>query len=548
MLDKCLDGMLLAQIRFGRRETGRVIECRSCGHQNDDRAQFCANCHAFLEWHGTPRAERPQSAVTVTLDGRPLQVVPGATAECRARIRNEGTIVDEFRLEVVGEAAAWAAVDPPVMRLFPHTTEVARITFSPPRSPSVTAGPTRYGVKVSSTVRPDAYTLENDLLDVGAYEDWTAELLPRSSRGETAATHRVRIQNRGNVALQVAVSAQPADDGLVTEGMPASLTVPPGEVVESPVTLRPREPAPPERERTHAFQVVVESLEGRRVALDGTMVQQGHAVRVEWYARLAPPSWRAPGAVEHRVQVLNRGEAPVTVGIQAQDPTGALEFQQSAPSVTAAPGAEAEVVLQVTPVEALRRGPERQRPFRVVATGPAGQQTMMDGLLVQVPPGREGGRGAGFGRRLRLGLAALLLLALLGGGTWFVLTHLGGGGTPVHVTVVDEIGTSRCETSETVQVAIDGQDKGTLRVDNRGRTDDTLQLTASSAGAHDYSLQATGTFSVQGRTFTLNDRSSGKVDVSDGAKFAVEVDEKVLPAGRCPAQGGRWPLLLRQQS
>jgi hypothetical protein len=57
-----------------------------------------------------------------------------------------------------------------------------------------------------------------------------------------------------------------------------------------------------------------------------------------------------------------------------------------------------------------------------------------------------------------------------------------------------------------------------------------------------------GTFSVQGRTFTLNDSSSGRVDLSDGARFAVEVDEKVLPAGRCPAQGGRWPLLLRKQS
>jgi hypothetical protein len=115
----------------GGRGTRRVIECRSCGHQNDDRAEFCASCHAFLEWQGTRRPERPQSAVTLTLDGRPLQVLPGATAECRARVRSEGSIVDEFRLEVVGEAAVWAAVDPPVMRLFPRcasTTEAARTT------------------------------------------------------------------------------------------------------------------------------------------------------------------------------------------------------------------------------------------------------------------------------------------------------------------------------------------------------------------------------------------------------------------------------------
>ena len=525
-----------------------MIECRSCGHRNDDRAEFCERCHAFLEWQGTRRAERPQSAVTVTLDGRALQVVPGGTAECRARVRNDGTIVDEFRLEVVGEAAPWASVDPPVLRLFPHTTEVARIIFRPPRQPSVVAGPTRYGVKVSSTVSPDAYTLENDLIDVGAYEDWSAELRPRSSRGDATAAHQVRVQNRGNVPLQVAISA-PAADGLAVEGVPVSLTVAPGETAEAPLTLRPREPAAPERERTHAFQAVVESLEGRRVTLDGTMVQEGRPVRVEWYARLVPPSWRASGAVEHRVQVLNRGEAPVTVAIQAQDPTGALAFQLSAPSLTVAPGAEAEAVLGVTPLETISRGPERQRPFQVIAVGPASQRTTMEGLLVQVPPGRERGRrtAARRGSGLRLGLAALLLLALAGAGAWFVLARAGGGGTPVTVTVLDEVGTSRCETSETVQVSIDGQSKGTLRVDNRGRADDRLKVTASGAGQHDYSLQATGTFSAQGRTFTLNDTSSGRVDLSDGATFAVEVDEKVLPAGRCPAQGGRWPLLLRQQ-
>jgi len=268
-----------------------VIVCQSCGHQNDDRAQFCENCHAFLEWQGTRKTERPAaSAVTVTLDSRSLQVVPGASVEGRVRIRNEGTIVDEFRLEVVGGAAAWATIDPPVLRLFPRSTDVARITFKPPRTSDVAAGPVRYGVKVSSTVSPEAYTVENDLIDVGAFEDWNAELQPRSSRGESTGAHTVRVQNRGNVPLQVAISAQPGGDGVTVEGVPASLTVAPGQAAEAPLTVRPTQPAPPEGERSHSFQAVVESLEGRRVTLDGSMVQQGRTLRVEWYARLLPPS------------------------------------------------------------------------------------------------------------------------------------------------------------------------------------------------------------------------------------------------------------------
>jgi hypothetical protein len=273
---------------------------------------------------------------------------------------------------------------------------------------------------------------------------------------------------------------------------------------------------------------------------------------VEWYARLVPPSWRAAGTVEHRVQVLNRGEVPITVGLQPQDPTDALAFQLSAPSLTVAPGAEAEAVLQVIPRETLSRGPERQRPFRVVAMGPANQQTAMDGLLVQVRPGKERERKGG-GGWWRWAVAALLLLALIGGGAAFAVTHSGGPGgepgtvTPVQLSVLDEIGTSRCETAETVQVTIDGQDRGTLNVDNKGRTDATLKATVNGAGSHDYQLTATGTFNVQGRTFQIHDGGSGKIDVADGSQFTVEVDDKVLPAGRCPAQGGKWPLLLRKQ-
>jgi len=94
------------------------------------------------------------------------------------------------------------------MRLFPSTSEVARIVFAPPRSPEVAAGPVRYGVKVSSAVRPEVYTVENDLVDVAAYVEWSADLLPPRPRGAGAASVQVRVRNRGNAPLQVAVSAR----------------------------------------------------------------------------------------------------------------------------------------------------------------------------------------------------------------------------------------------------------------------------------------------------------------------------------------------------
>jgi hypothetical protein len=523
-----------------------VIECQSCGHLNEDGVQFCDRCHAFLEWQGARRTERPQSSVTAELDRTPLVVAPGEKAGCRVRVRNSGTIVDEFRLEVVGDAAAWSAIEPPVVRLFPNTSQAATITFSPPRSPAVGAGPTRYGVKVSSTVRPDVYTVENDLIDVGPYVDWSAELVPPRSRADVEAGHKARVHNRGNAPVQVVVSVRPADDELAFEGVPASLTVAPGQVADAALTVRPRRPAPPEQERSHPFQVVVESLEGRHVTLDGTMVQQGRPIRVEWYARLVPPSSRAAGSVDHRVQVINRGEAPLTVGIQAQDPSGALLLELSGQTLTVAPGDEAEAILRATPVERMSRGPERPRPFQVVVRGPASAQTVMDGLLVQVPPGRERQQGGGGGRRWAA-LLGVILAALVLGSVFLAARSCGGPtGPPTQISVLDEIGTSRCETFETVDVVIDGRDRGTLTVDNTGRTDATLQATVNGSGAHDYKLVATGKFDVQGHAFELQGGGSGTINVSGAANsFSVEVDDAVLAAGHCPAQGGNWPLLLR---
>jgi hypothetical protein len=528
-----------------------VIECRRCGHGNEDGAQFCANCQAFLEWQGTrPTAERPQSAIAADLDCASLQVVPGGRAECRARIRNTGKIIDELRLEVVGDAAGWAAVEPALMRLFPGTSEVARIVFSPPRAPQVTAGPTRYGLKVSSTVRPEVYTVENDLVDVGPYVDWSAELVPPHPSGEGTATVQVRVRNSGNAPLQVAVSGRSSDGTLAVDGAPGSLTVAPGQSSERSVQLRSLQPAPAGGERSHPFQAVVASLEGREVTLDGSLLQHGPAIRVEWYARLLPPSARAAGPSEHRVQVFNRGQAPLTVGIQALDPAGALELQLSVPSLTVPPGVEVEAMLRVTPVEGLARGPERQRPFQVVVTADD-RRAVIEGLLLQVPPTPEPPLQRSGRRRWRwLALAALLLAGIAGTAIVMALSPFGIGGrpsaTPIQVSVLDEIGTSRCETSETVDVVIDGQRRGTLTVDSTGHADATRHATLSGAGSHDYQLKATGSFNVKGRRFQLHGGGGGSISVSDTAhSFSVEVDEKVLPLGQCPAEGGSWPLLLR---
>jgi uncharacterized membrane protein len=48
-----------------------------------------------------------------------LAVEPGGTASVEITIRNSGSVVDQFTIDILGASSAWAAADPPTLSLFP---------------------------------------------------------------------------------------------------------------------------------------------------------------------------------------------------------------------------------------------------------------------------------------------------------------------------------------------------------------------------------------------------------------------------------------------
>ncbi|MDQ3107441.1 MAG: hypothetical protein M3Q68_06500, partial [Actinomycetota bacterium] len=62
--------------------------------------------------------------VTASLQSTSVAVTPGSEATVEVRVRNTGQIVDVLHVEVVGDAAAWAVVEPPSVSLFPGNDEV----------------------------------------------------------------------------------------------------------------------------------------------------------------------------------------------------------------------------------------------------------------------------------------------------------------------------------------------------------------------------------------------------------------------------------------
>jgi hypothetical protein len=203
-----------------------------------------------------------------------LPVVPGEEATCELKIRNTGTVVDEFTFEILGDPARWTELEPELLHLFPAADGTVTLRLNPPRDFATKAGPTPFGIKVNSKEDPAKSIVQEGSLAVGAFSDLAAELQPQVSRTRRAAEHRVSISNRGNQRLEAALSATDPDNALTFETLPPSVGVEPcGQAaaivrVEAPKLKITGRPEP------HAFQVVVQSAGEKPVGLAGTLSQR----------------------------------------------------------------------------------------------------------------------------------------------------------------------------------------------------------------------------------------------------------------------------------
>ncbi len=207
------------------------------------------------------------------LENNALSVEPGAAAVVRVKIQNTGQVVDEFTFQVLGDAAAWAAVAPATIPLFPGKEEIATVTFRPPRTPQVAAGPVHFGVRVVSREDPQGSVVEEGVLTVGAFADAAAELVPKNSRGSRSGVHEVAVDNRGNGQMQVALSATDQDKLLNFNINPTSLVVAPGTAGFARLKVQPRQTFFRGSPKSRQFKVGVQPAGQPPIILDGTMVQ-----------------------------------------------------------------------------------------------------------------------------------------------------------------------------------------------------------------------------------------------------------------------------------
>ena len=207
------------------------------------------------------------------LESRLVAVTPGSQATVQLRVRNTGSVVDQFTFQVLGDAQAWSTVTPPSLSLFPGAEEATTITFAPPRSAQAPAGQMPFGVHVMSKEDPQGSVVEEGVVDIAPFSDVFAELAPRTSRGSRGASHDLAIDNRGNAPINANLSAIDPDRLLNFDVRPPGVVAQPGTATFAKIGVRPRKTFWRGPNQTRPFQVLLEGAGPTPVTVDGTMVQ-----------------------------------------------------------------------------------------------------------------------------------------------------------------------------------------------------------------------------------------------------------------------------------
>jgi hypothetical protein len=211
---------------------------------------------------------------SASLSAPALTVDPGGEAVSEVKVRNTGGVVDQFVVDVLGDAAPFARVEPNILNLFPGAEGTATIRFQPPKAPKTPAGTVPFGVRVWSKEDPEGSTVQEGQLEVGSFVDTSAELLPRTSRGRRKGRHELAVDNRGNTPLNAGVSVVDPDELVTARVSPPTVVAPPGSAVFHRIEIIPKRRFLKGPAKTIPFQVIISGEGQPPVTTDGALLQE----------------------------------------------------------------------------------------------------------------------------------------------------------------------------------------------------------------------------------------------------------------------------------
>jgi hypothetical protein len=166
------------------------------------------------------------TAPTLVLADERLTVAPGDEISTTVTIRNRGRGGDDYSLELLGPAAQWGRVTPPVVAL-PSAGEVdVKVVFAPPLSPQVLQAEIPFAVGCRSQVDSTRSVVAEAVLSVAPVSDIRFEIRPKEVRSRWSSRHVIDVENRGNTTTELRPVIMDAEHHLSYAVSPSHLCIP----------------------------------------------------------------------------------------------------------------------------------------------------------------------------------------------------------------------------------------------------------------------------------------------------------------------------------
>ncbi|MFV0458466.1 MAG: hypothetical protein ACK5MT_06825 [Actinomycetales bacterium] len=194
----------------------------------------------------------------VTLSPDTVSVPTGGQARVVVSITNPSQIVEGYTVDVVDDQppgagpSGWAQVmlaDDAVatdrsttVSVYPQQTCDVVVVFTPGSGPQVPGGTFVFGVRVISTVNPEASAVAEGEVEVGRVHGLSAKLSPVTSTGRWQGRHVLEISNWGNAPARLKITASDPDQALGYLIRPDIVEVPLGGTATARVQVRTRSP------------------------------------------------------------------------------------------------------------------------------------------------------------------------------------------------------------------------------------------------------------------------------------------------------------------
>jgi hypothetical protein len=209
-----------------------------------------------------------------------IEVVPGEQAQLALRLQNTGMVVDRIVLDVLGDAAEWAQVEPAQVNLLPGAAEQVHIKFTPPRVASLAPGEVPFALRAMSTEDPEGSSIEEGHVRVAEFADLGVQLVPKSATGRRSARFRLVVENRGNRPEPLRLEPFDPDAKLGFKTRPAAFVARPGTATFVRLKAVPRKTFFRGPNRTLPFEISALPEEGMVASDEGVMLEK--QVLPEW--------------------------------------------------------------------------------------------------------------------------------------------------------------------------------------------------------------------------------------------------------------------------